>query len=229
MSYHQSNDIPLKLENYPNLSALLYADDLFNFFSDINLNRIKIVLQKYLNSLESWLKKWRLKVAPHKCSYNIYNKSGMSKKSLDLSIFGQKIVRDNNPRYLGIYLDPKLSFNFHITKLKEKCFRKYNFLKILKSKKCKNKTKITVYNALIRSNMDFGGPLFTKINESNKKKLRAIQLGIQTLDDHFLTLKKRFVSKSLLKNPMIIELKDELENYKTNRVIQENFEDISLF
>jgi hypothetical protein len=99
--------------------------------------------------------------------------------------------------------------------------------------------------------MDFGGPLFTKITESNKKKLRAIQyhsmriilncqygtsstemrnkLGIQTLDDHFLTLKKRFVSKSLIKNPMIIELKEELENYKMNRVNQENLDEILLF
>ena len=55
------NDIPLELENYEKLGGALYADDLFSFYSDTNLNRIQIVLQKYLNKLEQWLKKWRHK------------------------------------------------------------------------------------------------------------------------------------------------------------------------
>ena len=43
------DNIPLNLQNYSNLSAILYADDLFTFFSDKNLNRIQIVLQHYLD------------------------------------------------------------------------------------------------------------------------------------------------------------------------------------
>lgn len=228
------NDIPLKLDSYPKLNALLYADDLFCFYHDKNLNRIKIVLQKYLNNLESWLRRWRLKVAPHKCSYNIYSSKGGSKKLLDLNIFGKTIGQESNPRYLGILLDTKLNFNFHIKYLKEKCFRKYNFLKIIK--KCNTKTKIIVYNSIIRSNMDFGGPLFNTISDINKRKLRAIQyhsmrfilnrkygssgtemrikLGLKTLDEHFTSLKKRYLEKALLNNEMLKELKEEVNTYQ---------------
>ena len=73
------NDILLKLENY-DLKGLLYADDLFSFFSNVNVRRINIVLQYYLNSLELWLRSWRLKVTPHKCSYNIYKRNGKCNK-----------------------------------------------------------------------------------------------------------------------------------------------------
>ena len=88
------NDIPLKLELYRDLAGLLYADDLFSFYSNSNTNRIQAILQRYLNKLEEWLRKWRLKIAPHKCSYNIYQKYGKCEKLLNLSIFGQKINRD---------------------------------------------------------------------------------------------------------------------------------------
>ena len=245
------NDIPLQLPNYSNLSVLLYADNLFSFYNDKNINRIKIVLQYYLNNLENWLKKWRLKVAPHKCSYNIYNKKGRCNKQMELSIFGQKINKEENPRYLGIYLDPRLNFNFHIQKIKEKCFRKLNFLKVLKSKKCPLQTKIAVYNAMVRSNMDFGAPIFTRISEQNRKKLRSIQyhsmriilnkkygtsssimseeLNINSLEEHFLNLKNRYVNKALIKNEMLADLKTELDDYLSSLICNVRKEELSIF
>lgn len=42
------NDIP-KVEHYDTSESLLYGDDLFHFYADKNINRIKIVVQKYFN------------------------------------------------------------------------------------------------------------------------------------------------------------------------------------
>lgn len=229
------DNIPLNLQNYSNLSAILYADDLFTFFSDKNLNRIQIVLQHYLDSLELWLSKWRLKVAPHKCSYNIYSKSNSSKKTLNLKISGKKISKDPNPRYLGILLDSKLSFDTHIKALKDKCNKKMNFLRILKYKKIQTKTKITVYNAMIRSNMDFGAALFGRISEINKKKLTSIQYNclriilskeyrtshsemisqskIKPIFKHLNDLKSKYIKRALSNIPMIIDLKEEIDEF----------------
>ncbi len=83
------NDIPIGVEKYTN-ESLLFADDLFNFFGNKNLNRLQLIMQKYLLSLEDWLKKWRLKASVNKCSYNIYVKRGNCTKELDLQLFGQK-------------------------------------------------------------------------------------------------------------------------------------------
>jgi len=54
------SDIPLTVPNYEHISrALLFADDLLKFYWDHNLKRIQIILQKYLDSLQDWLSKWR--------------------------------------------------------------------------------------------------------------------------------------------------------------------------
>ena len=237
------NDVPLSVENYPNSKGLLFADDLKSFYADKNLNRINIVLQKYLNKLEQWLKKWRLKVAPSKCSYNIYTKSGTCRKNLNLTIFGQKINKENNARYLGIYLDNNLNFIYHVKKIKDKCMRKINFLKTLNSHKntCSTRTKLSVYFALVRSNLDCAGPLFHDLSYYNKKTLKSIQyhsmrtilkkkfgssdsemtkvLGIESLDTHFLKLKKRYLTQGLTNNSLIYELSKDHLQFKSEKKI----------
>ena len=92
-------------------------------------------MQKYLDLLQNWLSKWRLKIAGNKCSYNIYTKVGHCKKELNLRIFNEPIKKENNIKYLGIYIDRNLNFNYHIKMTKQKCIRKLNFLKVLSGKK----------------------------------------------------------------------------------------------
>lgn len=243
------NDIPLSLEKYSKVVGALYADDLFAFYSDKNLNRIQIVLQKYLNNLELWLRKWRLKVAPHKCSYNIYYPGFVGKK-LSLKIFGKEISKVNNTRYLGVLLDSRLSYNTHIKALKDKCFRKMNFLRILKHSKILNKTKVMVYNAMVRSNIDFAAPLYGKLSRANKTKFNSIQYNslkiilnkreqtshtemikeanIKNIFDHLDELRKRYIGKALSNNQMIIDLKKEVDAFiDNNPTIQK--EKVSLF
>jgi hypothetical protein len=77
------NDIPTTTKNYSKNESLLFANDLFSFYSDKNLNRIQIIMQRYLKNLESWFHKWRLKTSGSKCSYNIYQKNNTCKNDLD--------------------------------------------------------------------------------------------------------------------------------------------------
>lgn len=94
-------------------------------------------MQKYLNLLENWLKKWRLKASASKCSYNIYTLSGNSKLDMNLKLFGEQIKIENNSKYLGIFLDRGINFGFHLKKTKEKSSKKMNFLKAINFKKNK--------------------------------------------------------------------------------------------
>jgi len=57
-----------------------------------------------------------MKTAAHKCSYNIYTEHGHCKDEIHLEIYGKKIKKKNNVKYLGIHLDPNVSF---ITTLKK--------------------------------------------------------------------------------------------------------------
>ena len=69
------NDM-LDLNKYPNdkIYGQLFAVDLSTFNIDKNLKRLQIQMNRYLKHLEAWLNKWRLSMAPHKCSFTIYAK-----------------------------------------------------------------------------------------------------------------------------------------------------------
>lgn len=231
------NDIPIKVEKYDQHNSLLFADDLFSFYSDKNINRIQLIMQKYLDSLEEWFLKWRLKTAGNKCSYNIYQKTGKSKINLTLKIFGENIPREEHPKYLGIYLDSNLNFNYHIEYVRKLCIKKMNILKVLKYKKYELpiKTKVIIYYTLIRSVIEYGGPLWKYLSDYNKKRLQGIQyhalrhilkspfmtsstemhnlLNVRTLDERFNDLNNRYIQSALSNNDLINNLLDEHLEY----------------
>ena len=164
---------------HTNIDSLLFADDLFAMIIDFITERAIDELQRYLYSLEKWLVKWRMKVAPHKCSYSSYLGKvpiNIADRSLSLIMFNERIPIDNNPRYLGVTLDHKLKFKEHTKNIHQKCTRLLNILRNLTNKKWALDTnqELTVYKALIRSCMEYAAPLL-RSNKDNIKKLNGIQ------------------------------------------------------
>ena len=232
------SDIPLSITNYEHRSrALLFADDLFKFYWDHNLKRIQVILQKYLDNLQDWLSKWRMKTAAHKCSYNIFTEHGHNKDKLHLEIYGKKINKENNTKYLGIYIDQNVNFHHHIKEMRKKCETRLNFIKALRSKKwdTKTNTKLQVYNSLIRSITDYAAPLLQNITETATNKIETIQynsmlhilkqppgtshrkmrtkLNIGTLNRRHKQLKRNYLQKALKNNKLIIDLYKEHKQF----------------
>jgi len=232
------SDIPLSVKNYEHISrALLFADDLFKFYWDHNLKRLQVILQKYLDSLQEWLSKWRMKTAAHKCSYNIYTEHGNCKDEIHLEIYGKKINKENNTKYLGIYLDQNVSFNHHISEMKNRCNRKLSFIKALRSRKwdVKTQTKFHVYSALIRSITDYAAVLFQNISEHAKHEIETIQyhsmlhilkkppqtshkemreqLNTDKLNIRHKNLKINYLQKALKNNQLIINLYNDHKQF----------------
>ena len=135
-------------------------------------------------------------------------------------------------KYLGIYLDRNVNFNYHLNIIRERCLKKMNYLKVLKYKKwaLDNKVKKQVYSAMVRSNIDYCGPLLHNISEHNKKMIEAIQyhsmlhiinwpwrsshtkmreeLGLEKLSDRYKRLTKEYIDSSILNNRLIRKLKE---------------------
>jgi len=174
------NDI-VELNVYPNheINSLLFADDLFAFNTDFNDNRIFLQMQRYLKGLEIWLNKWRLKIAPHKCSFNIYRGNVPNLNELpnrSLTIFSEKIPIDKNPKYLGVTMDKSLNYSFHTNQIKTKCNKLLNILKCLsyKSWALDTEQQLVVYKALIRSCMEYAPPVLLQ-SKNNVEMLQIIQ------------------------------------------------------
>jgi hypothetical protein len=66
-----------------------------------------------LTSLGSWLTRNRLRLHVLKSNYMIFGRLGLI-HTLDLSFGGQAVTKSTLVKYLGIYIDPVLSFKAHI-------------------------------------------------------------------------------------------------------------------
>ena len=178
------NDI-IECSAYPNhkIMSLLFADDLFAFNRDKNINRLRIQMQRYLNKLEKWLTKWRLNIAANKCSFTIYTKGKVPKElncnSFNLKIFNENIPINHNPKYLGVTFNRNLNFTKHTEIIREKCLKLVNIIKCLTFKKWSldNKLMLNVYKTLIRSKIEYA-PQILLLNEKNIERLNGIQYKV---------------------------------------------------
>ena len=171
------NDIPVNDAQNESFS-ILFADDLNTFFI---YNSITTVLQnkikKYLKSMEIWLSKWRMNMAPSKCQYTIFAKCNKEQKVFDMQLFGGKIPYEANPTSLGVTFDPTMSYKAQVKKIKEKCSSRLNILKIIshKSWALTEKTRISIYKSLIGSVMDYSSFMCSQLSDTLKKTLQATQ------------------------------------------------------
>ena len=218
------NDIT-EINNLPTnkISTLLFADDLFAFFADKNINRLFIIMQKYITNLELWFNKWRLQLSTNKCSYNIFRKGNLPNniKNKKLILFSSDLKIDKNPTYLGLTIDSKLKYKTHADNIKEKCTRCLNVISNLSYKNWSLKTeeKLTVYKCLIRSKMEYAAPaLFISkyyiqlMNGIQYKALKIIfkeKTGVSSTSLHnkakISTISNRFnlLSKNYFKNSIV--------------------------
>ena len=153
------NNIPVNYSKNK-FYSLLFADDLcaFKIYKKSGKS-INNSIQTYLNSIETWLKKWRLLMAPLKCSYKVFSadKKYRVENEIDIKLFGIKINPCENPLFLGIRFDKHLTFKNQIDYLKDYCLKRLNVLKELSNKSWGLflKTLTDVYNSLIRSLLDY--------------------------------------------------------------------------
>ncbi len=95
-----------------------FADDTGFLSTSKDPETAAAMLQKALNQLSYWLKKWRIKLNAGKSTYVTFtlNKRIPPPVSLD----GEVIPYSNTVRYLGLHFDAKLTWSHHVTtKVKE--------------------------------------------------------------------------------------------------------------
>ena len=97
----------------------------------------------------------------------------MSKTEINLKIQDVSIKKDENPCYLGIRLDPKLTFKTHILDISAKVTKKLNLLKRLASTNwgSDKHTLRQLYTGYVRAVLDYSAPLQITASKHNQKKL----------------------------------------------------------
>uniref|UniRef100_A0A6A7FMS9 Pol-like protein n=1 Tax=Hirondellea gigas TaxID=1518452 RepID=A0A6A7FMS9_9CRUS len=154
----------------------LYADDGAFWTSGASLLDCLTLLQDVLDSVQNWSGLWGLEVAPAKTKAIIFTRK-RKYNPITLSICNNSIEYVSSFKFLGMVLDKKLSWNFHIAKLKEKCQKDLRLLAIVASNRwgANFSTLKRLYIGLTRPKLEYGGFLLETASISNLKILDRIQ------------------------------------------------------
>jgi exonuclease III len=238
------NDLPINKNN--DETSLLFADDLVEMFIVDRVDEeTSNYINKHLKDLETWLNKWRLKMAPHKCAYLIFSKNKKSgyKENLELELYGTKINKatENNVKFLGIRFDKHFSFKNQIEHLKHTCNERINILKVIshKSWKLDKITLLNTYKLLVRSIIDYSLYLYDIFSATNKKMLQTIQnkclriifkeisenssiqeiheiAKIESISERAITIKENYLLSNVrTQNPIVFKMLKEYKEFET--------------
>ena len=219
--------------------SLVFADDLCHCeMYDIKTVEVERKIQEYLDRLELWANEWRLLLAPHKCQYIVFSNKHVADE-FNLTIYGQKVNKDDHPKFLGVTFDRKLNYNSQIDIIVSKCNTRIGLIKTLAHRfwALDKSTLVNIYKSLIRSLIDYSALMVTKISNGNMNKLQIVQNNalrtiyqkfwhgagtefsndqlhqlaqIEPIEDRLRKLNSRYLEQAEeSKNPLINTLKEE--------------------
>ena len=155
-------------------NSILFADDTTLYCSHKNLNYLKWCIEQDLSSISDWFRanKLTLNVAKSECVIFGPNRKSTI-KSIDVEDLAIPVV--NHTKFLGIWIDDKLTWKLHVENLKIKLNKNYRIL-------CNSKNMLNInaqkslYYAQIHSHLQYGIVSWgNMISATEISKLQKIQ------------------------------------------------------
>lgn len=187
------SDLPIHL----NCETALFADDLAIYCSAIDPAEIIVNLQQYSDEIIKYYQSWRLKLNYNKTQSAFFTKRRARRylPDQDIVVNNININWSNSVKYLGVTLDPSLTFKTHIQNTADKinnCIRTY-YPFISRSSKLSNRNKLIIYKVVFQSIILYASPVFYSCAKTHKLKLQILQNKtlkiIEKLPTHFSTSK----------------------------------------
>ena len=115
------NDI-INVSNSSTSSYILYADDTNILFSGKDLTSLQDRVNDNLSKLCTWFQANRLSVNPRKCNFIVFSNRNKSydTDSVKVKLNNVEIPRVEKTKFLGVNLDSKLTWKFHIQETEKK-------------------------------------------------------------------------------------------------------------
>ncbi|GFX62210.1 RNA-directed DNA polymerase from mobile element jockey [Trichonephila clavipes] len=159
----------------------MFADDTAIITQNKILSVVISNLQHYVSLLELWLTDWKIKVNASKSAcLKFTRRTQLPVGSTPTRIFVQPVLWVNVVKYLGLFLDAKLTFAHHIEQTHKKANSVHFMLKKLVSRKSKLAIwhKVLLFNSIIRPVMCYGSPICGSAGMCHLRKLRTLTNSI---------------------------------------------------
>jgi hypothetical protein len=167
-------DIP----NPSNSQLAMFADDTIILTQDSALDLSIEKLQSLLNEITSWFKKWKLKLNPTKSVAKIFTLKRYNDPR-NININNQIIQwnrKDDPVKYLGVFLDEKLTWNIHINKKLTQGYVRMRILYSLVNYKStlQMKSSLLLYTTIIRPLITYACPVWAAASMTKINKLQIL-------------------------------------------------------
>lgn len=169
------HDIP----NPPNSQLAMFADDTTILTQDNALDLSIEKLQSSLNEITSWFKKWKLNLNPTKSVAKIFTLKRYNDPR-NININNQIIQwnrKDDSVKYLGVFLDEKLTWNTHINNKLTQGYTRMRILYPLINHKStlQMKSSLLLYTAIIRPLISYACPVWAAASATKINKIQILQ------------------------------------------------------
>ena len=168
------NDYPDSIKDKCSLSQ--FADDTALWAAAHTRAHAIRTLQKSLDELEGWCRRWRVKLNGDKSNLIFISRARVDdKENHALQLFNDTIRPVNNAKFLGVEFDSALSFKKHIDSIQSRSTTRLNVLKVLARNGVDSKTLIKLYKIYVRPITEYGSAAFVATTTTQLDRLKRIQ------------------------------------------------------
>ena len=170
---------------------VLFADDTNIFVTGQSLKEVYKKANEVLSSVQRYMFCNQLHINAAKCNYMYFDPGGKVTRNPDdyhLVLGGTPISRVSSCKFLGVFLDDKLSWGPHLDYLKNKLSSQCGILKRLKST-VPRRHCLKLYHALFNSHLSYGITVWGGVSCSRLEKIFVLQKGAsEQCSDHLIII-----------------------------------------
>lgn len=160
-------------------SLAIFADDTAIITQRSNLDEAIHELQNAVNKIIKWYNNWNIRINPAKCQGKIFS----LRRIIDppnIEISGAIIPwnpKDRAIKYLGVHLDTRLTWSYHINQKLSQGNNRLRQLYPLINRKSSLKPECTIllYKTLLRPLVLYASPVWLNTSKTNIQKLQRFQ------------------------------------------------------
>ncbi|UYV71021.1 hypothetical protein LAZ67_8001448 [Cordylochernes scorpioides] len=170
------NDMDSRITKYCDFA--LYADDIIIWSSKRDLKEANKNVNKALKELQSFAEKMKLIINPNKSEVGVFTINNHLKKwTPNIKYDNNQINFSRTPKYLGVTLDPSLTYGTHINQTVLRAKKRLNILKRKSGYEwgADRDTLRQTYLALIRPILEYGQPVWQTASKTNLNKIDQVQ------------------------------------------------------
>ena len=147
------NDIMVDID-----SEILFAAD-YVCYCQIHSIENTVKLQRDINRLGRWVRKWGMRFQPTKCNMMQLTRKQVKKVIATYTLEGTVLENVNRIKYLVVTVTNNLRWNTHVGNIRTKTNRTLGFLRRNLSS-CPREVKEMAYKGLVRPILEYASPVW---------------------------------------------------------------------